>query len=256
MMYLSGLKLFEMRGAIIITPVKNAIDTTIKSINAVRAHEPDISYYVYNDNSDEPVTATLKRLSASLKFTLVHLSDITSKPSPNYDIILREAQKKALEQDKHLIIVESDVVIRSGTIPSLLEFADQQEKLAMVAAITVDESGEINYPFVPFKDVPEKIIPTRKIMSFSCTLITNEFMKDYSFADLDHSQDWFDTIISEDAIKMGFSNIILKDVSVIHYPHSSRPWKYLKYKNPLKYYFIKIFKGKKGLQSRASHGTT
>ncbi|MBW7890929.1 MAG: glycosyltransferase [Chitinophagaceae bacterium] len=245
-----------MRGAIIITPVKNSIDTAKKSIAAVRACAPENSYYVYNDNSDVPATETLERLSETLKFKLIHLSDITSKPSPNYDIVLREAQKKALEQDKHLIIVESDVVIRPETIPSLLEFANQKEKLAMVAAITVDESGEINYPFVPFKDVPEKIIPTRKIMSFSCTLITNEFMKNYSFADLDHSQDWFDTIISEDAIKMGFSNIILKDVSVIHYPHSSRPWKYLKYKNPLKYYFIKIFKGKKSLQSGASPSTT
>lgn len=256
MMYLRALKLYQMRGAIIITPVKNSVDTAVKSISAVRAHEPDISYYVYDDNSDEPVAATLDKLSDTLKFTIVHLADITSKPSPNYDIILREAQKVALEQDKHLIIVESDVVIRSETIPSLLEFANQQEKLAMVAAITVDELGEINYPFVPFKDVPEKIIPTRKIMSFSCTLITNAFMKDYSFANLDHSQDWFDTIISEDAIEMGFSNIILKETSVIHYPHSSRPWKYLKYKNPWKYYFIKIFRGKKSLQARASHNTT
>ena len=30
---------------------------------------------------------------------------------------------------------------------------------------------------------------------------------------------------------------------VLHRPHQSRPWKQLKYKNPLKYYWLKFTKG-------------
>jgi hypothetical protein len=30
---------------------------------------------------------------------------------------------------------------------------------------------------------------------------------------------------------------------VTHRPHASRPWKQLKYKNPLKYYWLKLTKG-------------
>lgn len=237
-----------MKEAVIVTPVKNAVDIAIQSIKATHKYSMGAPYFVYNDNSNEATTNALQELSKKLHFRLLHLSDITSKPSPNYDVILRESQKEALSQNKHLIIVESDVIIRPETIHSLLSFADQKEKLSMVAAITVDEDGEINYPFVPFKDIPEDTISTKRIMSFSCTLITNEFMKKCSFAELDSSKDWFDTILSEDAIEMGFFNYILKNVSVIHYPHSSRPWKYLKKKNPVKYYFIKLFKGAKSLQ--------
>jgi len=32
-------------------------------------------------------------------------------------------------------------------------------------------------------------------------------------------------------------------LTVWHRPHSSRPWKQLKYTNPLKYYWLKFTKG-------------
>ncbi|EPR69845.1 hypothetical protein ADICYQ_1179 [Cyclobacterium qasimii M12-11B] len=43
---------------------------------------------------------------------------------------------------------------------------------------------------------------------------------------------------------MGFENYILPDLPVWHRPHASRPWKQLKYKNPVLYYFRKWFLGK------------
>lgn len=33
------------------------------------------------------------------------------------------------------------------------------------------------------------------------------------------------------------------DAPVWHRPHGSRPWKQLKYSNPMKYYFFKFWKG-------------
>ncbi|HAH37561.1 MAG TPA: family 2 glycosyl transferase, partial [Algoriphagus sp.] len=48
---------------------------------------------------------------------------------------------------------------------------------------------------------------------------------------------------STKALDCGFENFVLMDAPVWHRPHGSRPWKQLKYKNPLKYYFLKYWKG-------------
>ena len=48
--------------------------------------------------------------------------------------------------------------------------------------------------------------------------------------------------ISRKSIQLGLSNYLLVTSDVLHKPHSSRPWKQLKYKNPLKYYYQKLIK--------------
>jgi hypothetical protein len=60
---------------------------------------------------------------------------------------------------------------------------------------------------------------------------------------LDEAKDWYDTFISKKAIELGFKNTVLMEVPVWHRPHASHPWKQLKYSNPLKYYFLKFWKG-------------
>jgi hypothetical protein len=74
--------------------------------------------------------------------------------------------------------------------------------------------------------------------------MTTDFLKSYSFLGLDQSKDWYDTFISSKAVELSFKNYILLDVPVLHQPHGSRPWKQLKYTNPLKYYFLKFTKGR------------
>jgi len=39
---------------------------------------------------------------------------------------------------------------------------------------------------------------------------------------------------------LGFKNYLMTSLPVLHIPHSSRPWKHLKYTNPLKYYWKKL----------------
>jgi GT2 family glycosyltransferase len=46
--------------------------------------------------------------------------------------------------------------------------------------------------------------------------------------------------ISRQAKKAGFKNYLAKSIEVVHLPHSSRPWKNLKYNNPLLYYYKKL----------------
>ena len=38
----------------------------------------------------------------------------------------------------------------------------------------------------------------------------------------------------------GFKNYLAKHLEVLHLPHSSRPWKQLKYTRPILYYFKKL----------------
>ena len=49
--------------------------------------------------------------------------------------------------------------------------------------------------------------------------------------------------ISHAAPALGLQNYLATDIPVVHRPHQSRPWKQLKYTNPLKYYWKKFTKG-------------
>ncbi|MBT6766855.1 MAG: glycosyltransferase family 2 protein, partial [Prolixibacteraceae bacterium] len=54
-----------------------------------------------------------------------------------------------------------------------------------------------------------------------------------------HKKDWFDVFISRQSKKSGFNNYLAKGIEVLHLPHSSRPWKNLKYTKPALYYLKK-----------------
>ena len=65
----------------------------------------------------------------------------------------------------------------------------------------------------------------------------------YDFNELDPEKHWFDVTISQKSQALGFTNYLFCSLPVIHRPHSSRPWKQLKYTNPMKYYWKKFTKG-------------
>jgi hypothetical protein len=73
-------------------------------------------------------------------------------------------------------------------------------------------------------------------------LLTNKYLNSFDFKLLDPDKAWFDVTISHKSTELGFSNYLLTSSPVLHKPHSSRPWKQLKYTNPLKYYFLKYTK--------------
>lgn len=151
------------------------------------------------------------------------------------------AQKMALENNCPLIIIESDVVVREDTISELLEYAREYDKAGLVGAITVDESGAYNFPYTFEKAKSNEVIKTHHSLSFCCTLLTSDFLKAFSFESLADNKDWFDVFISRQSNRMGYNNYLAKGTEVLHLPHSSRPWKNLKYKNPLLYYLKKFF---------------
>ncbi|MCG6185840.1 glycosyltransferase [Maribellus maritimus] len=229
-----------MSEAIVITPVKDSLETTKKTIEAISKAKGDFEYFVFNDFSKPETKSYLEKIRTKLGFELIHLEDVTSTPSPNYKLVLQMAQKKALENNSPLIIVESDVVIQKNTLDDLIKLSGKHEKTGLFGAITVDQSGKYNFPYTFEKKKSNHIVDTSHSLSFCCTLISTPLLERFDFQNLSQNKDWFDVFISRQSKKLGFKNYLAKGLEVLHLPHSSRPWKNLKYTNPVLYYLKKI----------------
>lgn len=229
----------------VITPVKNSIDTTLQAIEKIFLSDAtvDFTFTVYNDFSDEDVTRKLQDITKTHGFNLINLCDITNHPSPNYLLILQLAQQKAIKEKAHLLIVESDVLVENNTIQRLFDYASQLDNPGLIASVTVDEKGEVNFPYLFARPYKKGVFSTSKRLSFCCTLLTNEFLSTYDFEELDPQKSWYDVFISHKSTALGFSNYLITSLPVVHKPHSSRPWKKLKYTNPIKYYWRKYTRG-------------
>ena len=223
----------------IVMPVKDSIQTAEKAIRAIVASGHTLT--VYDDYSTAETAARLNELQAELKIRVIHISDHLDHPSPNYRWVLIQAQREAIEKKQHLVIIESDVIIRPDTISRLQQAV--QDKIGMVAAVTVNEAGEINFPYEYARHTKEDR-PCKKRFSFCSTLLTYALLQAYDFEQLDPSKNWYDVTISHQSLQLGFENMLQISNRVLHLPHSSRPWKKLKYTNPLLYYWRKFTQGR------------
>ena len=219
-------------------PVKDSPETTERAVRAITGNGDTLT--IYNDFSTPDNTARLEALAQETGSRLIHLSDLTDHASPNYRLVLQHAQKQALDSGQDLIIVESDVIIRPDTIKRLLRAAYDNPRAGLVAAVTTDENGQVNFPYLYAKKWDKGCIDTGKRLSFCCTLLTNGFLNAFDFDSLDPRKDWYDVFLSHKSRELGFRNLLLTDTPVLHLPHSSRPWKRLKYTNPLLYYWRKL----------------
>ena len=216
-------------------PVKDSLQTAEQAIRTVVDSGHMLT--VYDDNSTVETTARLDALAKELGIRVVHLSEHTNHPSPNYRWVLINAQRECLDKGQHLVIIESDVIIRSSTIDSMC--AQVNPRIGLIAAVTTSDDGRINFPYEYARRIKTDGI-CRKRLSFCCTLLTNEFLQAYDFNNLDPDKNWYDVTISHLSIRLGFQNILQVTNPVIHKPHSSRPWKQLKYTHPLLYYWRKL----------------
>lgn len=225
----------------IIMPVKDSIEIAERAIRAI----VDSGHHlcVYDDNSTPENARHLDKIASDLNIQVVHISTLTDHPSPNYRLVLQLAEQEALETGRHLVVVESDVIIKTDTINNMLE--QVQEGVGMVAAVTVDEGGTYNFPYhylhrLHYRFLNKKTIDSRKRFSFCCTLLTNELLKKADFQLLDPNKNWYDVTISHWSLNLGLRNLLMLNNPVLHFPHASRPWKRLKYTHPLRYYWQKI----------------
>ena len=229
----------------IITPVKDSIDSTLDTVRAIMSSDIKVpfTYTIYNDFSTPENTLRLEEASKEYGFQLVNLSDLTDHPSPNYLLVLQKTQREAIEAEAGLLIVESDVTVQPNTLQALFDGAMERKDCGMAAAITTDESGAINFPYLYAKGRKPKVYDEKKRFSFCCTLLTLDYLKAFDFHQLDASKNWFDVTISHESLNKGFHNYLFINLPVLHRPHGSRPWKQLKYTKPLKYYWLKFTKG-------------
>ena len=232
-----------MKDLLIITPVKDSIETAQKAISRICESKGKFTYRVYNDFSTAE-TRNVLQANTFQGYQLINIEDHIHTPSPNYRFTLRDARERAIEQDAGLLIVESDVFVEADTISKLFDFASSTVDCGMAAAITVDENGEINFPYQHIEPDGSEAMVSSHRLSFCCTLLTLPLLKKLNFEELSDKKDWFDVQISKDSRNKGFTNYVLPNVKVLHLPHSSRPWKKLKYTNPVKYYLRKWFSGK------------
>ena len=231
-----------MKGIHVITPVKDSIDLSLETIGAIMASQLGVpwTYTVYNDRSTPEGTARLQEAAHRLGFRLVNLADLTDHPSPNYLLVLQMAQQEALADGWGLLIVESDVVVRPDTLQGLYDGARSRPDCGLAAAVTVDRTGSINYPYLFARGLEGRVLATRKHCSFCCSLLTTELLRRFDFHHLDAEKNWHDVTISHQSLRHGLRNYLFTTLPVWHRPHSSRPWKQLKYTNPLKYYWLKL----------------
>lgn len=230
-----------MPEAIIITPVKDSLNTTKLTIKAISESIGNFEYYVFNDFSQTETKSYLENTKNEYQFNLINLENLTSNPSPNYKLVLETAQKIALEKQCPLIIIESDVIIKADTVQQLIQISETKTDCGIVGAITVDKNGNYNFPYTFERIKSNDVIETPHSLSFCCTLITGSLLEKFDFKNLSEKKDWFDVYISRQSKRFGFTNYLAKGVEVLHLPHSSRPWKNLKYTNPFLYYLKKLF---------------
>lgn len=225
----------------IIMPVKDSIEMTEKAVRALVAS--GYTMCIYDDNSQAENAKRLDELAEELNIGVVHISELTNHPSPNYRFVLQRARKQALAEKMHLVIVESDVIVATDTLDKML--AEVADGVGMVAAVTVDEQGKYNFPYHyvrgwRYRLYGKKTIATDKRFSFCCTLLTNKLLQQADFDLLDPTKNWYDVTISHWSVRLGLRNLLMLGNMVVHFPHASRPWKRLKYTNPLLYYWRKF----------------
>ena len=121
----------------IIMPVKDSIEIAERAIRAIV--DSGYTLCIYDDNSLPENAQRLDLLAEELGILVVHISNLTDHPSPNYRLVLQLAEQETLKTGCHLVIVESDVIVKEDTLNRMLE--EVQDGVGMVAAVTVFNLG-------------------------------------------------------------------------------------------------------------------
>lgn len=226
---------------IIIIPVKDSLNTLRETVRSIGSETDNLEYYIFDDFSTTETRQWLEENSEEYGYQVIGLEKHTIKKSPNYRTILLMARELSIKKNAHLVIVESDVIVHPETITGLNRLADELPDAGLIGSVTVDREGKVNFPYLyAATDGKSGTYVSEHSISFCCTLLTNNFLQKFNFNELPETLDWFDVPITKKSRAVGFKNYISKDLPVFHQPHGSRPWKMLKYKNPILYYLKKF----------------
>ena len=82
----------------IIMPVKDSIEIAERAIRAIVASGHTVC--VYDDNSLQENAERLDQIAKEKSIQVVHISDLTDHPSPNYRLVLQMAQQEHSQPTK------------------------------------------------------------------------------------------------------------------------------------------------------------
>ncbi|MGL1935497.1 MAG: hypothetical protein OCD01_10765 [Fibrobacterales bacterium] len=227
---------------LIVTPVKDSLDTARDTIETVVAYKGAIEYLIFDDHSERETSEWLKHAASTYSLSLLTAKEIGAGASPNQWHLLQELEKR--RKGRAILFIESDVRIGKSTIEDLYNYALTLDNPGMIGAVTVDDQDTICYPYGYVARQKGSVVETHKRVSFCCTLITDSFLLDLSINELSPKKSWFDVELSKKSRSFGYKNYILLNQRVYHRPHSSRPWKKEKYRNPIRYYIKKLITGR------------
>ena len=114
--------IFIMKCIHIITPVKDSIELTLQTAEAILKSDFTVPFHytIYNDFSTDENTKQLKEASLKMGFELVNLSEITSHHFSQLFAGAPDGTKRGHSAEAGLLIVESDVIVKKHTLQSLL----------------------------------------------------------------------------------------------------------------------------------------
>ena len=118
----------------IIMPVKDSLEMTEKAIRAIVSSGHTLC--VYDDNSLPKNAKRLDEIATETGIHVVHIAELTNHPSPNYRLVLQLAQQEALASNRHLVIVESDVM--NASLSNLSSFTMVAFLLISSTFLTLD----------------------------------------------------------------------------------------------------------------------
>lgn len=231
-----------MKLPLVLIPFRDSLTTLQKTIIALRESTPDIPLLLCDDASSASCLKDLNTWLEAQNWVGVELLSLPKAgDAPQYGLALREGLTRAHSELRQLLVVESDVEVLPGVAEGLQRVLERNPCAVMAGAVTIDSEGVWNFPYAgTFRADKLRSSPLirRRSLSFCCTLLDHVFVENLLHTPFPDTG-WMDLKISAIARKFGTLWLAL-DLQVIHNPHSSRPWKLLKYKSPLLYYFYKI----------------
>lgn len=198
------------------------------------------TYTVYNDFSTEENTHRLEEAARQWNFVWSTYQTWPTTPLPTIYWCYKQ-HKRSHRSRCRITDCGIGCYCQKNTLQSLYNGALQQN------------NAELQQLWQPMKRRNQLPLPTRqgtenqvypeKSIAASAVHYSPRTAESIWLQTLDPSKNWYDVTISHESLKRGFQNYLFTTLPVWHRPHSSRPWKQLKYKNPLKYYWLKYTKG-------------
>lgn len=214
----------------IIIPTFNGLDYTLKSIESFVIHT-DVNYelIIVDNNSEQEFRRYLTKIGRNIKNVKLILNDTNL----GFPAAVNQGIKVA--DGKYLLIANNDIIITNNSIERLIEIADSEPQIGIVAPISNEVSGlqkDENAIYNSLEEMHKYAAEVREKnkgqvlhfprVAFLCTLIKRDVIEKIGGLDERFSPgNYEDDDFCLRAQLAGFKTVIAKDVFIHHYGSKS-----------------------------------